>query len=70
MIHNFWIIGLKYLKIPFPKSEFYSEFNEKNFLKIFIFKIGQFKFWNLFMEFLENFMPPENEKSFSNSFLI
>ena len=40
MIHNFSIIGSKSFKISFHKSEFYSEFNEKNF-KIFILKIVQ-----------------------------
>ena len=42
MIHNFSIIGSKSFKISFHKSEFYSEFNEKNF-KIFILKIVQYR---------------------------
>ena len=39
MIHNFSIIGSKSFKISFPKSEFYSEFNEKKF-KIFASEIS------------------------------
>ena len=43
MIHNFWIISFKFLKVIFSKSEFYSEFNGKKVFENFDLQDGAFK---------------------------
>ena len=64
MIHSFWIIGLKFLKILFAQSQIYDKSNKKVFWRFsFPWEYPSNLFWNLFLKFLENSMRLENENS-------